>query len=398
MRAVAIAGGLLVVMTLAVGCGEPTVAPTESTIFTPRFSAHTGSTVEAVVATIPVGAKPVGVAVNTTTNRVYVANRFSNPATVSVIDGATNVVIATIPVTVGSQLFSEPFAVAVNPTTNRVYVSHDKGMGHVSVIDGATNAVIATITVRVPIGVAVNPTTNRVYVTRANPPFRTSVIDGATNTVIATIPVGLGPGVGVNPTTDRVYVANITLGHVSVMDGATNAVIATVPVGPSIDAVGVNPTTNRVYVAHREQRSTPPTLSVIDGATDAVIHTIPVGVNPVGVAVNTTTNRVYVSNTNNNNVSVIATVTPEQATELLIDQVEALVNTGVLNKGQGEALIKKLEVALKHLDRDDVNAAIRTLEGFINQVNAFVSAGGLSQSEGNRLIDPASNIINALGG
>jgi YVTN family beta-propeller protein len=44
--------------------------------------------------TLGVGARPLGVAVNPETNRIYVAN--SGDDTVSVIDGATDTVIATV--------------------------------------------------------------------------------------------------------------------------------------------------------------------------------------------------------------------------------------------------------------------------------------------------------------
>src|SRR5258706_10333808 len=50
----------------------------------------------AVTATIPVGTNPFGVGVNPVTNTIFVAKINSN--TVSVIDGATNTVTATIPV------------------------------------------------------------------------------------------------------------------------------------------------------------------------------------------------------------------------------------------------------------------------------------------------------------
>ncbi len=69
-----------------------------------------------VVATIPVGSQPAGVAVNNTGSRIYVANLDS----VSVIDGASNSVIATVPV--GMALYG----VAVNPAGTRVYVA-DQG-------------------------------------------------------------------------------------------------------------------------------------------------------------------------------------------------------------------------------------------------------------------------------
>jgi len=71
-------------------------------------------------------------------------------------------VVATVRVGWGGY---EPYGVAVNPTTNRVYVTNE-GTDNVSVIDGATNAVTATVPVGIhPWGIAFNPTTNRVYVT-----------------------------------------------------------------------------------------------------------------------------------------------------------------------------------------------------------------------------------------
>ena len=78
--------------------------------------------------TISVGNSPYGVAVNPSTNTVYVANYADN--SVSVINGSTNTVTATV--SVGSI----PSAVAVNPSTNTVYVANyaDKS---VSVINGS---------------------------------------------------------------------------------------------------------------------------------------------------------------------------------------------------------------------------------------------------------------------
>jgi YVTN family beta-propeller protein len=89
----------------------------------------------------------------------------------------------------------------------------------VSLIDGASNRVVATIPVgSEPVSVGVNPTTNRIYVTNSNSSTM-SVIDGASNRVVATIPVGTDPsGVGVNPTTNRIYVANEGSNTVIVVD------------------------------------------------------------------------------------------------------------------------------------------------------------------------------------
>src|SRR5919107_315762 len=108
-----------------------------------------------VIATIPVGGSPFGVAINQFYDLVYVANAGSN--TVSVID-LNNTVVATIPVG------GSPFGVAINPTNGLVYVSISN-RNTVSVIDPATNKVVATIPVgEAPFGVAINPTNGLIYV------------------------------------------------------------------------------------------------------------------------------------------------------------------------------------------------------------------------------------------
>ena len=189
---------------------------------------------------MPVG-NPGGVAVNPTTNRIYVTNDGSD--NVSVIDGTSNNVVAVVPVG------DYPGGVAVNSTTNRIYVTNISG-GSVSVVDGAVNAVVATIPLGFsPWGVAVNPNTNRIYVAGFFSGNSVSVIYGATNAVVETVPVGIRPGVAVNPETNRIYVTNSGSNSVSVIDGATNAVVATVPVGTTPAQAAVNPTTNRIYVA-----------------------------------------------------------------------------------------------------------------------------------------------------
>src|SRR4051812_14639589 len=84
--------------------------------------------------------------------------------------------------TIGVGMF--PYSVAVNPLTNAIYVTNG-GEGTISVIDGATNVVGATITVgSSPTGLAVNPQTNFIYVANTGPDT-VSVIDGATNTVVS---------------------------------------------------------------------------------------------------------------------------------------------------------------------------------------------------------------------
>src|SRR5438128_6607932 len=63
-----------------------------------------------------------GVGVNPNTNRVYAADLVNN--CVTVVDGLTDSVVATIPMQPG------PYGVAVNPATNRVYVTHTQFFGN----------------------------------------------------------------------------------------------------------------------------------------------------------------------------------------------------------------------------------------------------------------------------
>ena len=92
----------------------------------------------AVVATVPVGLNPEYLAVTPDGTHVYVANQVSN--TVSVIGTATNRVVATIPVG------TFPVYVAVTPDGTKVYVSNE-GDNTVSVIARPGNTVVKTIPV-----------------------------------------------------------------------------------------------------------------------------------------------------------------------------------------------------------------------------------------------------------
>jgi hypothetical protein len=80
----------------------------------------------------------------------------------------------------------------------------------------------------------------------------------------------------------------------------------------------------------------------------------------------------------------------------LIEDVKQLVDDGFLNKGQGNALIVKLEHALDRLADDHLKAAINTLDAFSNQVDAFVQGGVLPPESGQDLSDQVNHIIELL--
>jgi YVTN family beta-propeller protein len=145
----------------------------------------------------------------------YVANYDSN--SVTVVDTPTQKVVATIPVGIN------PRGVAVAPDGKHAYVASSSG---VSVIDTIADAVVAT-----PVAgsdVAVAPDGKRAYVTNTDS-FNVSVIDTASNTVTAEIPLtcsGGGPGedVAVAPDGKHIYVTCIR--RVSAIDTATNEIVA----------------------------------------------------------------------------------------------------------------------------------------------------------------------------
>ena len=73
---------------------------------------------------------------NLATNKVYVANSAgSNAGSVTVINGATDSYI-----NFTDPLASNPQAVAVNSLTNKIYVANEVS-NHVTVVDGSTDTI-----------------------------------------------------------------------------------------------------------------------------------------------------------------------------------------------------------------------------------------------------------------
>src|SRR5262249_30349888 len=105
------------------------------------------------------------------------------------------------------------------------------GSGTVSVIDTATNTVVATVPVGfAPRGVAITPDGTHAYVVNTNSDT-VSVIATATNTVVATVPVGSFPfWVAITPDGTHAYVTNLFSNTVSVIATATNTAADTLPV------------------------------------------------------------------------------------------------------------------------------------------------------------------------
>ena len=300
-------------------------------------STITTSAAPIVIATVPVGSFPYNLAVNQTTNKIYVANRNGN--SISVINGATNVLLTTIPL-------NGTLALTVNPVTNRIYVTlgsaktivvldgtnnstittislpADAGMvsvdsvgnkflahqyqtGKVLIFDGVTNNLIHTLDANPPNtnwDIKANPASNRLYVSGAG----LKVFDNTTYDLLATLNYsGLPSNIEINQTTHRLYVSDYFDNSLSVINTTDNSLVTKISIPSGPNSVTINPHLNRVYVARQESNL----VAEVDTNTNTVIGNTTVGNNPYDIDVNTNTNRLYTANGGDATVSVLS-ITP----------------------------------------------------------------------------------------
>jgi len=117
-------------------------------------------------------------------------------------------------------------------------------------------------------------------------------------------------------------------------------------------------------------------------AGEIIASTFPAG--PVSVRITSLT------------VTVFGEVAVQQGIPALSGLVAALVASGGLSEGNGNALQAKLRAAGEQFNRGNPAAATNQLTAFIDQVNALVRAGRLAASDGARLITFANQIIASL--
>jgi YVTN family beta-propeller protein len=276
---------------------------------------------------VAVGKDPVALAVNEVTNRIYVANNGSG--SVSVIDGVSDAVVATIDV---GHL---PYVLAVNAKTNRIFVSNTFS-DVITLIDGATNTTStvkagsadsivvdaeldrayvtgwegtnltaldskAAVVGKVRMGgmhlwgVAVDEVAGRAYATRAGK-AQLAIVDEATGAVSEVATGAIPCAVAVNAANRLAYVVNHGDDSVTVIDAEKRSVVATVKVGAAPQGLAVDLKRNRVYVANVHGDS----VSLIDGTRNAVVGTYGVGKNPFALAVNQENGKVYVAHEDGN--------------------------------------------------------------------------------------------------
>ena len=275
---------------------------------------------DTVITTIPDIAMAFGVGVNSNTDRAYVSSVDDN--TVSIINTNTDINLAAFGVG------ANPRGVEVDEVLDKVLVANE-GDDTASIFDAAAITVTPVPVGDGPFSVGIDYVFHKGYVTNKNDDT-VSVIDLVADAVIsAPIAVGDSPGgfaggIGVNSITHKAYVCNANDGTISIIDTNTDTVIG-VPI-PVVTCAGitVNEATNRIKVAGFN------VVNEIDGSTDTVIDTLAVVSNSRGVGVNPNTEKVYVANVGNDEVLVLseAAVTQQVGGELLSIDSTALLLAG----------------------------------------------------------------------
>lgn len=82
----------------------------------------------------------------------------------------------------------------------------------------------------------------------------------------------------------------------------------------------------------------------------------------------------------------------------LIETIESMLEEGLLNRGNANALIKKIENAIKSIVNGNTNAASGQLGAFTSQVEVFVETGIFTEEQGYTLINVAENVVKTISG
>ena len=266
-----------------------------------------------VIATIPVGVTPAGLAVTPDNLFAYVANNnnYGIPGSDSV--SVLNLTNNTLQQTINDPSFSEPYTVTINAAGTLAYVTNSYGTT-VTIIDIATNTVSGIIDgFNGPSGFVITPDGTTAYVNNygadgdSGLASTVNVVDLNTNTIVGLINVGLAPAsLAITPDGAYVYVINYVDGNpghgtISVIQTSNNTVIDTISGFSGPFAIAITPDGNYAYVTNFGSNNFAPygtTVSVVDLSSDTIIATINLGIQPSGLAITPDGRLAYASNYN----------------------------------------------------------------------------------------------------
>jgi YVTN family beta-propeller protein len=208
---------------------------------------------------------------------------------VTVIDTSARRVVASIPVR------ARPHGVAV-ASNGRAYVTTVEVPYGVTVIDTATQAVMATIALETPSATVVaSPDGQRVYVAAWD--MQGSyivVVDAHNNSITARVAVPyFAGGLAVAPDSRTLYVVS-TVGTLSVIDAATNRVTSTVRGAHYPQQVVISADGALAYLSEYDTQD----VLVIDTATATVVGSIPTDISGLNLQLSRDGKQLYVGNPN----------------------------------------------------------------------------------------------------
>jgi RHS repeat-associated protein len=261
-----------------------------------------------VIATIPGLHEPFGVAVSPDGSTAYVANTLAS--NIAVIDTSTNTITDFIDIPSPD---SDTNTLALSPDGLTLYAMDSGGLtgyGIVYVIDTESGMVVDSLDLpsgTAPVGAVVSPDGTRLYI--AQQPGGVIVVDTDSLSVITTISGAPSYDVAITPDGTKIYATYPDDDEMYVISTATNSVIATIPTGAyggTTTGIAITPDGAKAYVAAFADNSG----LVIDTSTNTITSAIPFTTDdPLGVAITPDGSEAYFTMQSSNAVSVVDTAT-----------------------------------------------------------------------------------------
>ena len=370
-----------------------------------------------IIETVAVGETPLKIDIDAKGKYAYVTNYTSH--TVSVIDLDTYEVEH---IKVGIN----PFGVVVSPE-GKVYISNETSKD-VSVIDvdpnsGGFNHVIANINTGTRNrDIDISPDAGIVLVTGDNGLTMINVNEGDINfnSVIANVNTGTRTrDIDITPEAGLAIVTT-EAGDLFIVDifpssDAFGSVIANINTGTRSRDIEISPDAIFVYVTNAEGSLSVFKLDIggvggistsyyrqVSLSLHSIIPAELIGANELeGIVIDYNAMKVYVVDPGNTGVSgqlieitiCCGPILPEKAIGNLIINIQNMLNSGLINAGNANALLTKLYNALNKVDKGQTKVAINILSALINQLEGLSETGQIPGDRADALIFAVNAII-----
>jgi DNA-binding beta-propeller fold protein YncE len=288
-----------------------------------------------IVANLPTGTGTgsYAVAIDTTLNRVYIGNVVSS--TVDVIDGASDTIIATIPIT-NSAAPTPPLtgvsSIAIDTKKHLLYACTNNGT--ISVVDGVANRQLSNFIVNTQSDIACNSlvlsnTTGKLYFAARGVNPEIDVVDPGKQSIIKRIPDPDVNKMAIDQSTNKLYVSQYWQGSLWVIDGTADELRDVVPgtgfraepkwcwldngdeyckqQGTNEDGVEIDEELHHIYVFNNLGGM----ITTVDATTNTVVHAVEIGDAQFTGAVDPTTHAVYALSVIDDTLGVIDGTTGE---------------------------------------------------------------------------------------